>query len=369
MDSSEQANGLIDRIYESAFLPDQWPEALGELARIASARVGFLFVSRGEIHRWTCSTAIGFEAINPLVENGWIARSERFRRIMNTSRSEFITEADLYPANDTAKDPFYRDILYPRGLGHAAGTVLAAPTGDRVVISLEREFDRGPIDLRTLSILNGMRPHLARAATVSARLQLERARATTQALEAMGVAALVFDNQGRVVAANPLIEARNEILWRARDRLSLNDRNADNLLGAAIASIASSNGSEVRSFPVRGLDGAATMIVHIVPIRLSARDIFVRCAGVLALAPVSVPNAPPVAVVQSLFDLTPAEAKVARNLAEGKTVADIASDSGTAISTVRSQVRGVLQKTGCNRQTDVVALLSGLSASRPKSIG
>jgi DNA-binding CsgD family transcriptional regulator len=82
------------------------------------------------------------------------------------------------------------------------------------------------------------------------------------------------------------------------------------------------------------------------------------------LTPVSLPNAPSVAIVQSLFDLTPAEARVARDLAEGKTVAAIASGSGASQNTLRPHVRGVLEKTGCNRQTDVVALLAGLSATR-----
>jgi DNA-binding CsgD family transcriptional regulator len=68
--------------------------------------------------------------------------------------------------------------------------------------------------------------------------------------------------------------------------------------------------------------------------------------------------------VQSLFDLTPAEARVARDLAEGKTVANIAEASGASQNTVRTHVRGVLEKTGCNRQTDVVALLAGLSVAR-----
>jgi hypothetical protein len=35
-------------------------------------------------------------------------------------------------------------------------------------------------------------------------------------------------------------------------------------------------------------------------------------------------------------------------------------DSGVCLSTVRSHVRGVLEKTGCHRQLDVVALLAGI---------
>ena len=92
------------------------------------------------------------------------------------------------------------------------------------------------------------------------------------------------------------------------------------------------------------------MVAHVVPIRLSARDIFVRCAGVLALTPLSAPNAPSLAIVKSLFDLTPAEARVARDLAEGKTVADIASGAGASESTIRTHVRGVLEKTCCTER-------------------
>jgi DNA-binding CsgD family transcriptional regulator len=55
------------------------------------------------------------------------------------------------------------------------------------------------------------------------------------------------------------------------------------------------------------------------------------------------------------IDLTTAEARVARSLASGKTVEDIASDGGT-LNTIRTHVRGVLEKTGCNRQVDIVAL-------------
>ena len=73
---------LVDRIYECAFMPDQWPSALGELAAIATARAGFLFVSKGEIHRFVGSSDFGLEAVRPFVESGVVARSERFRRLL-----------------------------------------------------------------------------------------------------------------------------------------------------------------------------------------------------------------------------------------------------------------------------------------------
>jgi DNA-binding CsgD family transcriptional regulator len=80
--------------------------------------------------------------------------------------------------------------------------------------------------------------------------------------------------------------------------------------------------------------------------------------------PVAAPSAPSIEVVMNLFDLTPAEARVARGLAAGRTVDDLADDNAVSPNTVRAQVRGVLEKTGCQRQVDVVALLGGLSVVR-----
>jgi hypothetical protein len=96
------------------------------------------------------------------------------------------------------------------------------------------------------------------------------------------------------------------VRWRAFDRVSLKDKGADQLLGDAIATIDYDIRPEVRSFPVRDAEAEAeaTMVAHVIPIRLSARDIFVRCFAVLALTPMTRPQAPPVELVQSLFDLT-----------------------------------------------------------------
>jgi DNA-binding CsgD family transcriptional regulator len=249
------------------------------------------------------------------------------------------------------------------GVGWSVGTAIPIPTGEKLTLVLPRRTERGPVERAVVQKLDELRPHLARSALMSARLQLERACIASETLAVIGLPALVLNERGKVLAANPLIEAlTNYIHWRAQDRVSLKDRAADQLLRDAIAAIDVAGGSSVRSFPVR--DAATQAMMHVVPIRLSARDIFVRCAAVIVLTPVTLPEAPPVELVQSLFDLTPAEARVARSLASGETVETIATDRGVSQNTIRAHVRGVLEKTGCNRQVDIVALLTAISSTR-----
>jgi DNA-binding CsgD family transcriptional regulator len=353
---------LVDRIYESAFVPELWPDVLAQLADIATARSGWMAILRDGKHHFAGSNEIVREAVGPLVESGLVFRGDRFARLCAARHPGFLREIDIYAEGELESDPFYQKFIFPRGLGRAAGTTLVLPTQDNLVISLEREAARGPVEPSAIEKLDALRPHIARGAFMAARLQLERALAASATLAALGLPALVLDDKGRVLVANQLIEASAEIHWRAQDAIGLVDRAADKLLRNAIATIALSSGGSVRSFPVRS--GAATLVAHVIPVRLSARDIFARCIAVLTLTPMSVPEAPPVELVQSLFDLTPAEARVARGLASGMAVEAIAADRGVSANTIRSHVRGVFEKTGCTRQAEVVALFTGISPVR-----
>jgi DNA-binding CsgD family transcriptional regulator len=356
---------LVDRIYESSFVPELWPGVLDEVAQMAESRRGCsLFITKDDVTFWTASP-IAHEATAKFVKEGWFWRGQVVARLFAARHAGFLTELDLLTSDEWDLEPINRDIYRPLGVGWVTATAIPIPTGENVSFVLTRRTERGPFERAVVQKLDELRPHLARSALMSARLQLERARIASETLAVMGLPALVLNGQGKVLAANPLIEAlTGYVHWRAQDRVSLKDRAADNLLRDAIAAVDVAGGAGVRSFPVRDAGAEAMMVAHVVPIRLSARDIFVRCASVLVLTPVTLPLAPPVELVQSLFDLTPAEARVARSLASGKTVEDIATDGGTSANTIRTHVRGVLEKTGCNRQVDIVALLTAISATR-----
>jgi DNA-binding CsgD family transcriptional regulator len=350
---------LVDRIYECAFVPELWPEILAKLVQLGGALSGWLCISNGNVVRWSASSEEARADLRPLMESGWIPRSERFNRLLRAKQTGFIPDSTLYTPEEMRDDPAYRDMLHPRGMGWASATAIALPTGDDMVIALERAYDQGSASSEVLESLNEVHAHLARASFVAARLQLERAQAATQALALLGIPALVFSDNGKTLAANQLIETLSGfILWRAEDRIALRDARADALLRDAIATVDRDDTPSVRSFPVRHADAA--MIAHVVPIRGAARDIFFRCAAMLLLTPVTRPEAPSADLIRSLFDLTPAEARVARGLAAGQTVKGIAAESGTSTNTVRSHVKVVLTKVGYSRQSDVVALLNGL---------
>src|SRR5215813_5452699 len=257
---------LVDRIYECAFVPDLWPEILAELVHLDGALSGWLCISNGNVVRWAASSEEARNDLRPLMESGWIPRSERFNRLLRAKHAGFIPDSILYTPEEMRNDPAYRDMLYPRGMGWASATAIALPTGDDMVIALERAYDQGSASPAVLATLNEVHSHLARASFVAARMHLERARAASQTLALLGIPALVFAENGRVLAANELIEKLGDFIgWRGQDRINLKDGRADGLLREAIAVADRDDIPAVRSFPVR--NGDIAMIAHVVPIR------------------------------------------------------------------------------------------------------
>ena len=350
---------LIDRIYESAFMPERWPGVLEDMASLSGAAGASFYVSGSDFSLFTASPSAR-ERAEQAVRGGFVQQGLGLHRVVTSRHAGFLTEVDFLSAAEIVKEPIAR--FWARfGIGHVVLTSFMLPTDEALLLVLSRSSDSGTADRGTVDQLDALRPHLGRAATMAARLQLERARMATETLAALGLPALVCTESGKVLAANPLIEQlETVIVWRARDRLALNDASANQMLGDAIQAINLSGNAGVRSFPVRDATTQGAMMAHVLPIRLSARDVFARCAAALILTPVTSKDAPPTEIIQSLFDLTPSEARVARGLAGGLTIDVIAQQSSVSRNTVRAQLRGVMDKTGCRRQAEVVALLSGL---------
>jgi DNA-binding CsgD family transcriptional regulator len=352
---------LIDRIYECSVVPALWPGVLDDLAQLVDANGGLLFAVRDKVLNWTSSPVLG-EVFQSYVSDGWFARCDRRICLFSRNQPTFLVEHDFWTREQLDANPIYRDFFRPHGLGWSAGTGLMMPTGDNIVFSVERAFDEGPISKEQVNTLNELRPHLARAALISARLGLKNAQGASDTLAAIGLPALILDESGVVIEANTLMsELPGPLQWRALDRIALTDPQANDQLWATLPALASPSAAPVHSFPLRGADGLAAMVAHIVPIRRSAHDIFGRSYALMIVTPVTTRRQPPVELLRSLFDLTPSEARVARGLASGESLDDIAASGDVSRNTVRSQLQQVLEKMGCSRQAEVTAILANVA--------
>jgi len=83
--------------------------------------------------------------------------------------------------------------------------------------------------------------------------------------------------------------------------------------------------------------------------------------SVVILIDLAVTPRPSAAALQKIFDLTPAEARLAIEMACGKSPEEIAVAANVAVGTVRKQLASVFVKTNTHRQVELVALLARLA--------
>lgn len=351
---------LTDRIYEAAVVPEKWPDVLDEMSRAVGGAGGILFTANPDRIRWTTSADI-HDLFAEFVRDGWAAINPRPGRLGPLGSAGFVQDLDSFTLEELDNDPVYRDFLRKRGLGWATGTVVDPPSDDSIIFSFERAYEKGPVPVEIVRQFDKLRPHLARSALLSSRLGLERAHAMADALQSLGLPGAVLRDSGRVLSANIALEQlMPSLLQDRRERLYLTDVAADALLGEALARRAAAIGrAGVNSIPVSATAEHPPMILHLLPIHGVAHDVFTSATSLLVVTPVDRGAVPTARVLQGLFDLTPAEARVARGISEAQTVEGLALSAGVSVETVRSQLKAVLSKTGLSRQQELINLLAG----------
>ncbi|MGX1785152.1 helix-turn-helix transcriptional regulator [Bosea sp. NPDC055332] len=349
---------FLDSLYEAAVVPELWPQVLRRFQEIARGAGAVLVAVTPSSSRWISSSP-EFDQLVATHFNSFPG-NERTRRLLERRHAGFLRDIDIFSDAEMAREPVYRDFLLPQGFGIGVATSITSPSGEAFILHSEREHDEGHVEDGLIARFDRMRPHLARAMLLSARLEFERARGAAQALDAIGLPAAVLDRNGRALALNPRFEALMPAVALDRpSRLGLVDVPADGLLATALQAMGQANGATVRSIAVARRENHPPLILHLTPVRGAAHDIFSRAASILVVTPVVVKDVPTADVVQGLFDLTPAEARLAALIAAGHRPREAAAALGVMEETARSTLKRVMAKTGLHRQADLIGLLRG----------
>jgi hypothetical protein len=156
-----------------------------------------------------------------LMKEGLFWRGQLAARTLAARHAGFLTDLDLFTPDELDREPLIRNFFRPQSIGWYVGKTIPIPTGENVAYVLTRRTERGPFERAIVQKLDDLRPHLARSALLSARLQLQWARVASETLAALDLPALVLNEQGKVLATNSLIEALSVyVQWRAFDRIS-----------------------------------------------------------------------------------------------------------------------------------------------------
>lgn len=351
---------LINQIYEAAFVPNLWSGTIQSICDASGSYGGVFFATSPPYSDWVSSPALA-PLFLEFVENGWAERNTRPTTTIARRFAGFVACHELFPLSTIEIDPI-KSFLVSKGLGWSGGMVTPAPSGELLVFSFERQYRDGPFTRELLDSLNRLSVHLRRSAVISGRINLERARAGNEVLQAFGLPSAVISRANRILLMNDLFGPYiPEVIQDRLDRVKIIDKGADELFEQALLSIGRGVclGQSVHSIPIPASSRRKPLILHVVPIRRSAVDIMSGASCLIVLTELKPGCVPDAGLLQYLFGLTPAEARVARAIASGSQIKEVASNHNLSVETIRAQLKSVFAKTGASRQADLIAMVTG----------
>lgn len=205
-------------------------------------------------------------------------------------------------------------------------------------------------------------PHLARATAGKFTSPPVRGSGVTPAaLDALSTPLMVFSTLGKPVYSNAAAQnliAKNDVICVRNGRVEALETKAARAFRQAIEQAAMQDGQSVEVVLPRADDSAPVLCI-VNSIANAAREGF--SADAVAIAYFIDVEAHEGHTVQArraqvLFNLTDAESEVLRLLLDDLSVEEIATRRNSAIATVRTQVKAILQKTRKHRQIDLLQL-------------
>ena len=264
---------------------------------------------------------------------------------------------------------FYREWVRPQGLVDFVSAVLDKSATSVAMFGVFRSERDGIVDDEARRRMRLIVPHIRRAVLIGRMFDLKAAEAATFAdtLDGLGAGVCLVDAGGRIVHANAagyaIINA-GDVLRSAGGRLVARDAQVDKTLREIFAAAGQGDaalGTMGIAVPLLGKDDER-YVAHVLPLTSGARRragktytaaaaLFVRKAALV------VPSA--FEVIGKTFKLTPTELRVLLAIVEVGGVPEVAAALGVAVTTVKTHLGRLFEKTGATRQADLVKLVAG----------
>lgn len=370
----KKALELIEPIYAAATDRRQWPQLIGTISNAVGGEGGMLRLTDYSNRKVGFFETVGYEPQFTQAYRDYYIALDPLREYFENSPVGTMNLASQLANYDSILDSeFYNDYMLPQSRKYLAGATLARDGNFTIQFAIQRSPQAGDFGSEEMQLLRLLLPHLTRA------VQLHRLIGETSARTDMAYASLdqarigifLMDDCGHILHIN---RAGEKLLSSGKisvfqQKLALTSPSATAQLHKLIASAAHPTLEQtLRSggdMKLLSSEGHVDLKLCVTP--LSGRDeninlsmptgsvaVFVSRLGTLRLSWQR---------VATTYGLSPAEAKLAVIIAQGRSPDKAAKHLFISVHTARAQLKSIFTKTGTNRQTELVSLLlSGILA-------
>jgi DNA-binding CsgD family transcriptional regulator len=371
--SDDGFDRIVGGLYDAATGGAQWRQALEPIQQLFGARAVVLHTTDIVDGRLLSLECGGPEMDRHVYDyiSAWERRDPRKQRVLELGTAGFGQWLHFDEVNDDAfmqRNAFYRHFLAAAEARH--NSLMLVPLDERTVtaFAIEVHASRGPLDRDERELARRLGLHMERALLGHDRVRRLAAKTLVghHLLQSFPYPMWLLAADRGVQFANTAalsLERHEKPLRRQQGRLRLADAADDRALTVRLHELL--QGVDAAPGAGRPLPLAAGALGEPAWLHLALLDPaqvmghafgLERCVLVTLFSPEQVGPLDPFALAR-MFELTPAEARVAALLGEGLEPAAIAARLNVRLTTVRTHVRQVLAALGQKRMTDVVRVL------------
>jgi len=364
MADDKQLDYLIGVLYETVIDPSRWHEAMELCARYAGGIAAHMLTIDKRLNQPVFS-AHGGEITTDDNANDYadyyINLDPRVKMMETLAVQDWWFCHDHFDQQFVSRSEFYQDFFIPNCARYSLGACVDDDLERHTVIGIMRAAKQSPFGEVERMAAQRFSGHLQRALRLQSHTQCLHARAElgARAIDALALAMLIVDGTGLILHCNVAAElllsdqacGLNSKAGRLTAAHPLNKISLASLIAGATCCSAVGD--------AMFLSGGGRRQVFVTPLP-AASDFVHDWQTPLALVVVMEvgKNLSPLQLLSKLYNLSPAELRVAAALLAGKSPEEYAQEANVTANTARTQLKSLFKKTGTRRQSELVALLS-----------
>lgn len=375
-------SALIERIYEAALQPARWADIPQPVAELHSSPQSILFAVRrtGREEGFAypfgiTSSAMETWASGTAQDNIWVING--FKKGLFV-RGNVVRDRDLASDEELLASDYYQRFLKPQDSRYLlSGIVFDGTDGlPPTICSVIRGHRHKPFSAAHVRTHKLITDHISKAMGSMWRLRAKdmKIASTQAALDLLGTAVILLGANGTVGFVNragrELLKAADGIALRATasgDRLVVDSPREQALLEHMLAQTVASNrvagsGHFSEGMRISRSSGHPDLVLQLAPLAESNAFGPDEYRAVCFLTDLMASGRLDESMLRAMFELSPAEVRLAEELLSGDSVAQIAQRLGVSARTLRFQLASIFDKTGARRQAQLMKLLMSLRA-------
>ncbi|HKP22943.1 MAG TPA: GAF domain-containing protein [Dongiaceae bacterium] len=361
----EAFSKLTVSLYEAALEPERWQSLATEAARTFGVESCLMQVQNRAAGT---ATLLGFTS--NLTAKAMAAYRDHFyaqdwwaTTALTAGLGNAVICGDFTTDSELVGTEFYADWLAPHDIYDALAGTIRLPTGDVGIVGIHRARRMRPFGRDDQRLMRMVMTHYAGAVDLSRRLAtLRRGQSLAfDAMDALSAGMLIVDRAARVVIANRTAEAvlrKSDGLGAQGGVLAAHDGAINQLLHKAIRDALLAARGKAPTAPAmvvvpREAGPPLSLMVCPLPADATAPGSSEPMAMIFLGDPDPAADRWSEALARA-YHLTPAESRLAAALLRGERPQHYCERAGITINTAKSQIRSILAKSGCARQSEFV---------------